>query len=162
MKKSQAALEFLTTYAWAFLAIIITLGALYYFGVFNFSKFLPQECIFSSQLECVAFSFVGDSTNEVRFRLVNNLGETIDVKGYSISNDLPTSLSCTNPAPFTGWLAGEERDFIFTSCLGGNFIDNERTEAEISLTYCAPATTGCTTGSTVDHAVTGKIKAVVG
>ena len=42
-KKSQAALEFLTTYAWAFLVIIIMIGALAYFGVwlnaiFNFSK----------------------------------------------------------------------------------------------------------------------------
>ncbi len=156
MSKSQAALEFLTTYAWAFLGIMTTLGALYYFGVFDFSKYLPQECIFPQQFECVAFSFVGGATKEIRFRLVNNAGETTDVKGYSISNDLPTPLSCTNPAVFNGWLAGVEKDFIFTGCSGGGFIDNERTEAEISITYCAPATAGCP-----QHTVTGKIKAVV-
>lgn len=161
MPKSQAALEFLTTYAWAFIGIIIALGALYYFGVFDFSKFLKQECIFPQQFECVAFSFVGGATDEVRFRLVNNAGEKINVKGYSISNDLPTPLSCTKPATFNGWLAGQEKDFIFTGCSGGGFIDDERTEAEISITYCAPATTGCTAGSTVDHTVNGKIKAVV-
>ena len=158
MSKSQAALEFLTTYAWAFLGIMVTIGALYYFGVFNFSKFLKQECIFPQQFECVAFSFVGE---QVRFRLVNNAGETINIKGYTISNDLPTPLSCTNHSTFTGWLAGEERDFTFTLCSGGGFIQNERTEAEISITYCAPATTGCTTGSSVDHTITGKIKAIV-
>lgn len=161
MSKSQAALEFLTTYAWAFLAIMITLGALYYFGIFDFSKFLEQECIFPSQFECVAFSFVGGATDQIRFRLVNNAGETINVKVYSISNDLPIPLSCTNPAAFNGWLAGEERDFIFTGCSGGGFIDNERAEAEISITYCAPATAGCTAGSAVYHTVTGKIKASV-
>ena len=153
MARAQAALEFLTTYAWAFFGIIIALGALYYFGVFDFSKFLEQECIFPSQFGCVAFSFVN---NQARFRLVNNLGETIDVTGYSISNDLPVPLSCTNPSTFTGWLSGQERDFTFTGCSGGGFIQNERTEADIRITYCAPATTGCP-----PHTVTGKIKAVV-
>jgi len=159
--KSQAALEFLTTYAWAFLAIIIALGALYYFGVFDFSKYLPQECIFPQQFECVAFSFVGGATDEIRLRLVNNAGETINVKGYGISNDLPTPLSCILPSIVTGWLAGQERDFIFTGCSGGGFIQNERAEAEIIITYCAPATTGCREGPTVDHTLNGKIKAVV-
>src|SRR3989338_2176543 len=131
-RKSQVALEFLTTYAWAFLGIMVTLGALYYFGVFNFSKYLPQECIFPSQFECVAFSFVG-TNDEVRFRLVNNVGETIYVKDYTIENDLPTSLSCpTKPPVITNWLAGEERDFVFSGCTEGGFIDGERTEAEIS------------------------------
>lgn len=153
MSRAQAALEFLTTYAWAFVGIIATLGVLYYFGAFDFSKYLPQECIFPSQFECVAFSFVGD---QVRFRLVNNLGETINVLSYIITNDLPTPLSCTNPSTFNGWLSGQERDFTFTGCSGGGFMGNERTEAEISITYCAPATSGCP-----QHTVTGKIKAVV-
>ena len=160
MARAQAALEFLTTYAWAFLGIMIALGALYYFGVFDFSKYLSQECIFPSQFECVAFSFVG-TNDEVRFKLVNNAGEKINVKDYSISNDLPTPLICTDPDPLTNWLSGEERDFTFTSCSGGGFIDKERTEAEISITYCAPATAGCTTGSSVDHTLSGKIKATV-
>lgn len=161
MRKSQASLEFLTTYAWAFLGIMVTIGALYYFGIFNFSKFSPQECIFPSQFECVAFSFVGGVTDQIRFRLVNNAGETVNVKGYTIGNDMPTPLSCSNPSTFSNWLSGEERDFTFTSCSDGGFIDNERTEAEISITYCAPATTGCIAGSAVDHTLSGKIKAVV-
>jgi len=156
--RSQAALEFLTTYAWAFLGILITLGALYYFGIFDFSKFLPQKCLFTSQFECTDFSFVGD---EVRFELVNNIGETIDIKGYDITNDASSPLSCTNPGTISNWLAGEERDFTFTSCTNGVFIQGERTEAKISVTYCAPATAGCLTGSSVDHTVNGKITAVV-
>ena len=162
-RKSQVALEFLTTYAWAFLGIMVTLGALYYFGVFNFSKYLPQECIFPSQFECVAFSFVG-ATDEVRFRLVNNIGEQINIKSISITNELPLPLSCSLASPPTlpfSWQSGTEVDITFNSCTGGGFIDKERTEAEISITYCAPATVGCITGSSVDHTVNGKIKAAV-
>ena len=41
--KSQAALEFLTTYVWAIMVMLIVIGALYYFGIFDFSKLLPQK-----------------------------------------------------------------------------------------------------------------------
>ena len=153
--KSQAALEFLTTYAWAFLVIMITMGALYYFGIFDFSKFLPQKCNFPSQFECIDFSFVGD---EVRFKLVNNLGEPIDVTGYAITNDAVNPLTCPSLLPSLpiSWPPGVELEFTSSGCVDGAFIQGERTEAKITITYCAPATTGCPS-----HSVNGKITAVV-
>lgn len=53
MKKSQAALEFLMTYGWAILVVMLALGALAYFGVFNPNKFAPNKCIFSNGLNCI-------------------------------------------------------------------------------------------------------------
>jgi len=41
--KGQAALEFLTTYGWAFLVILVAIGGLSYFGVFDFSKYSPDR-----------------------------------------------------------------------------------------------------------------------
>jgi hypothetical protein len=35
MKKSQAAMEFLMTYGWAILVVLVAIGVLAYFGVFN-------------------------------------------------------------------------------------------------------------------------------
>ena len=151
--KSQAALEFLTTYAWAFLVMLLTIGALYYFGIFDFQKFLPQKCIFPSQFECIDFSFIED---EVRLRLVNNLGEEINVNSIDITNEAADPLSCATPSAFTGWQPRDEKDFIFTGCTGGAFIVGERAEAKITITYCAPATTG-----RPEHIVNGKINAVV-
>ena len=52
MKKGQAALEFLTTYGWAFLVILIMIGALVYFGVLNPSKVLPDKCILETGFNC--------------------------------------------------------------------------------------------------------------
>jgi hypothetical protein len=151
--KSQAALEFLTTYGWAFLVILITIGALYYFGVFEFSKFLPQKCIFSSQFECIDFSFVGD---EVRLRLINNIGEEIKINSFDVTNDAADPLSCTVPSPVLSWQSGDEIEVSFTGCTGGAFLVGERTDAKISIKYCAPATTGCP-----EHTINGKIIAVV-
>ena len=158
--KSQAALEFLTTYAWAFVAIMITIGALYYFGVFNFSKFLPQKCTFPSQFECLDFGFVG---GEIKFKLVNNLGEPIEITESSditIDNDAAVPLTCTGgltepSLPFS-WQPGVDQDFTFSGCTGGDYIVGLRTEAKITMIYCAPATTSCP-----PHTVNGKITAVV-
>jgi hypothetical protein len=163
--KSQAALEFLTTYAWAFFGILVTLGALYYFGVFDFSKFLPQKCTFPSQFECIDFSFVG---GEIRVKLVNNIGENVDVKDIVVTNDAASPLSCTLISPVISpgnpyvWDSGDEVDITFDTCTNDElFIEGSRTEVKMTMVYCSPATTGCTTGSTVDHSLSGKIEAVV-
>ncbi len=44
MKKGQAAMEFLMTYGWAILVVIIAIGSLWYFGALNPSTFLPNQC----------------------------------------------------------------------------------------------------------------------
>ena len=142
---------------------MITIGTLYYFGVFNFSKFLPEECLFPSQFECLDFSFIG---NEIKLKLVNNIGEPIDIKSFGITNDASNPLSCDTPTLplITSWQPGEEKDFTFGSCTGGVFIVGERVEAKITMEYCAPATTGCTDDPpeplTV-HTINGKITATV-
>ncbi|MCH8004568.1 MAG: hypothetical protein IH934_08130 [Nanoarchaeota archaeon] len=154
MKRSQAALEFLVTYAWAFTAIMITIGALYYFGIFDFSKFLPEKCIFTSQLECL--NFVMKDTGEIRLMLVNNLGEKITVESMTIKNDANPTLSCTEPtasAPITGWEAGNEHEFIFLDCSGGGYLKKERVEAKVKLTYFSE-----NTPSQPRHTVNGKIQ----
>ena len=155
--KSQAALEFLTTYAWAFLVILVTIGALYSFGAFDFSKFLPQRCLFPSQFECIDYSFMGAPVNEVRLRLANNLGENIRVTSFSITNDAVNPLGCSSlPASPIDWARDTERDFVFSGCQNGAFIVGERADAKITMKYCSPLTAGCP-----EHIVNGKITAVV-
>ena len=175
MSKSQAALEFLVTYSWAFLSIMIAIGTLYYFGVFDFTRFLPQECLFPSQFDCADFAFVGNPTNQVRFRLVNNIGETVNVKSFSITNKDTSPITCnTAPASITvkcgnapqgvlpfNWNTGLDCDFTFSSCSGATFQKNFRTEADIAMIYCAPATPGCPATSNADHIIKGKIVTVV-
>lgn len=157
MKKSQAVLEFLTTYGWAILVILITLGTLYYFGAFEFYKFLPQKCQFPSQFECLDFSFLKDETiSEIRLKLLNNIGEEINILSYSITNDASQPLICDTPSTITGWKAGEGKNFVFSDCINGQFLVGERTDAFITMTYCAPSTPNCPA-----HTLKGKINAVV-
>lgn len=153
-KKSQAALEFLTTYAWAFMLILLTIGALYYFGIFDFDKFLPQKCVFPSQFDCLDFAFIDD---EVRFKLINNIGEEVFISSFKITNDASNPLSCTEPSNQGNWIESEERDFVFSGCTDGAFFEGERTEVKINMTYYA-----INTPSQPVHQVNGKITGIVG
>lgn len=79
-KKAQGALEFLMTYGWAFLVILIMIGALAYFGVLSPTKFLPERCTFGSQFLCKDYLINSDGTTaDVTVKLQNNLGQAIYV-----------------------------------------------------------------------------------
>lgn len=155
-RRAQAALEFLTTYAWAFLVILTTISALYYFGVFDFSKYLPQKCTFTSQFPCIDFS-MKSSDSTIRFRLSNNIGEDIIVDALELTNDFDTPLSCTAPTTPISWNAGDVKDFIFSDCQDGGFMKGERTEAKIAFTYHS-----INTPSQPQHTLKGKIIGIIG
>ena len=147
--KSQAALEFLTTYAWAFIVITITIGTLYYFGAFDFAKYLPQKCIFSSQLKCIDFAL---RPGEVRAKLINNLGEDIQANTVQITNDANPPISCVSPVVPFSWPRATEKELVFSSCSGGAYTPDSRVDLKITLVYFA-----VNTPSQPIHVVNGKI-----
>jgi len=148
-RRGQAALEFLTTYAWAFLVIMITLGALYYFGIFDFSKYIPEKCLFPSQFSCIDFSLQQDS---ISLKLANNAGESLSVTSVEITNDASPPVSCTAPSVPLSWASGTALDINFTSCSGGGLLPRERFDARARILYYAPATASHPT-----HQISGKI-----
>ena len=52
-RKSQAALEFIMTYGWAILVVLVAIGALAYFGVLSPERFLPSRCTLQSGIACL-------------------------------------------------------------------------------------------------------------
>ncbi|MFT4311252.1 MAG: hypothetical protein ACMXX7_01350 [Candidatus Woesearchaeota archaeon] len=54
-KRGQAAVEFLTTYGWAFFVILAMLGSLSYFGVLDPSSFVSPSCNVGSPFYCDRF-----------------------------------------------------------------------------------------------------------
>ena len=54
-KKAQAAMEFLMTYGWALLAVLIVIGALAYLGVLDPTILIPERCTIAAPLNCEDF-----------------------------------------------------------------------------------------------------------
>lgn len=103
-KSSQAALEFLMTYGWAFLIILIMIGAISYFGILNPRKLLPNRCSFGSEFQCLATQ-ISATANTFRIRLKNGLGTSITVQSTKLSSESTTQFACTaTPLDYTSQL----------------------------------------------------------
>jgi hypothetical protein len=72
--KSQAAMEFLMTYGWALLVVLIVIAALAYFGLLNPSRFLPDRVDLSPGLEVRTASV---DENSIIMIIQNNMGKPL-------------------------------------------------------------------------------------
>ncbi|HIH42027.1 TPA: hypothetical protein HA246_00090 [Candidatus Woesearchaeota archaeon] len=84
-KRGQAAMEFLMTYGWAILVVLVVIGALAYFGVLNPQSFLPKKCQFSTGLVCS--DHVLRSSGELVLRINNGLGNDITINNITFESD---------------------------------------------------------------------------
>ncbi len=63
MKKGQAVTEYLSTYGFMFLAVLIGLGVLSYAGLLDVDRLRPQACELSFDVTCLDFVLVDNSLN---------------------------------------------------------------------------------------------------
>lgn len=77
-KKAQAAMEFLLTYGWAILVVLLVIMALAYFGVLSPKQFLPSRCDLESPLMCVDKQ-ISTTNNEVKILVQNNNPNSIRI-----------------------------------------------------------------------------------
>ena len=141
-KNGQAALEFLTTYGWAFLVILIMIAALAYFGILNPSKLLPNRCTFGVEFQCIDHQ-ISASDGTFKLRMKNNIGEPIDISAVSLSTETTTPYTCTTlevggvptVLPYPNWKSGEVLNFIWSGCSGGALFAGEKGKVLITMRY---------------------------
>ena len=68
MKKAQGAMEFLMTYGWAILVVLLVIASLAYFGVLNPARFLPERFIIGPELTVTDYT-IGISDINVATRI---------------------------------------------------------------------------------------------
>lgn len=80
-RRGQQAMEYMVTYGWAFVVIIVTIGAFAYFGLLNPEKYLPNRCDFGMQLKCIDYLMLDAQPDNgfVYLRFQNAFGENITI-----------------------------------------------------------------------------------
>ena len=138
-RKSQAALEFLTTYGWAFLVILIMIGTLAYFGILSPSKVLPNRCTFGAEFQCQDYQ-ISATASTFKLRLKNGIGEPVSISAITLGSEGSTQYSCTltDPAslPYT-WTSGTSVDFVWGTCntAAAGFVAGEKEKVLVTFTY---------------------------
>jgi hypothetical protein len=104
-KKGQAAMEFLMTYGWAILVVLVVIGALAYFGVLNPGRFLPEKCQLPVGLSCTGHVFtVADGGDNM---VINNgLGTDITITEIRVETDTDL-FGCANALGVGDGMAGD-------------------------------------------------------
>jgi hypothetical protein len=77
MKRAQAAMEFLMTYGWAILVVLVVIGALAYFGVLNPQNLLPDRCEMQQGFYCKDYVITDQAAatlDDITFTFQNGRG----------------------------------------------------------------------------------------
>lgn len=157
-KKAQSALEFLTTYAWAFFVMIIVVGAIAYFGVLRPQKILPERCSFGAEFTCLNYQ-ISSANNQFKLMLKNNLPAPITISGISLNSETKTQYACTSPSlPISNLPSGSITELAFTSCntVAAGFVAGDKAKVLIKITYYDAAS-----GSGYSRDVQGEVFAAV-
>lgn len=89
MKKAQAALEFLMTYGWAFMVILIMIAALAYFGVLNPDRILPDRATVPHPFQHMSgeLRIAQSTTDSLGVGMMNSFGRPIKIANISARTD---------------------------------------------------------------------------
>lgn len=138
-RKSQAAIEFLLTYGWAILAVLVAIGALAYFGVLDPANFFPDTCVFSTGLVCEHQSLGADG---IKLNMKNYLHKDIIIDGISAKAN-GNDLGCTY-SPFSEiWESGQTMDLMFSCDINNSgLMPNKKAKVFIDLIYHPEGLTG--------------------
>ncbi len=145
IKKAQAAMEFLMTYGWAILVVLISIAALAFFGVLNPSKFSPNFCSIGPGFSCNEFKV---TSNGVEISLRNGVGTSLNSVKMTLLDSPCTGSSST----ITTLNDGESKKFTIL-CNGIGNVN--KFKSRISLSYIP---LGYSLNHIIDGDVSGKIE----
>lgn len=141
-KKAQAAMEFLMTYGWAILVVLVVIGALAYFGVLNPQNLLPEKCTLPMGLYCKDHLIKGGTPGSIMFRLENGMGQGIMIRSLNITGEVLNGCNTNDKTAgsyngITGWhLANGDSDTVTITCTSVASFTG-KTKGDITITYCS-------------------------
>ncbi len=140
MKKGQSALEYLMTYGWALLILVIVGIALYSLGVFNPKRFASSEaCVKGTYITC-GDKLVKSGINQTTLIFVvgakdlKNPTFTLSFVSPSGATVDTTNMTCTKTPGSSTWLSGEQITCSKITVSGLSPGDQYRLKANFTFT----------------------------
>lgn len=108
--KAQSALEYLTTYGWAILVLVVVIGVLFSLGFINPRSPISPSCVFSSDLNCKAFAL--NTTGHYALDLGQGTGHTIRVTHIRCTQETNATLNTSDLLATPVMIGNGEHAFI--------------------------------------------------
>lgn len=141
--RGQQALEYLVTYGWAFVIVIITIGAFAYFGILNPQQYIPERCDFGVQLQCADFIMLADEADtlpgQVQLKFFNGYGVDIEITDLRTPGGGGTPLQEGGTSFGDGIIVsdGEISDVVVLDLQNSDYVlaDGDKTLVPIVVTF---------------------------
>ena len=144
--QAQAAMEFLMTYGWAILVVLLALVFLAYFGILNVDSLLPSSCTLTGGLSCIDYTI---ESSQITIVMQNNLGPLITVNSITATQE--NGNTCSTAAPVV--LKNDEKA-VFTLAGCDNGVAGQKFKATVDVSYFKQ--------DLLNHVIRGGITARVG
>ena len=133
-RRGQSAVEYLTTYGLALVAIVIIVGALFALGILNPLSYQTDTCRGFVKLQYRDHG--ANAAGNFDLTLQNGSGNTIPAGAAKVSIDCNldgvTEADVNNS---TAWGASREKTFNFSASCSSTFTANDPYEVDLNLTY---------------------------
>jgi|SRR3989344_3496004 len=137
-------MEFLMTYGWAILVVLVAVGALAYFGVLNPSRFLPSNCTIGPGIGCDDHK-VSAATAQILLR--NGLGSDLSAVTVALAGCTASTEADGDDAWSDGSVLGGADGITLTGCTNG--VAGARFKQDVTVSYSS--------SSGVSHTVVGDL-----
>ena len=146
-RKGQSALEFLMTYGWAILIILVMIAALVYFGVFNPARLTPERCTAVPGFGCNDYQLNSDGS--ANFLIANSKGDSVTLTSTTAFAMNSTAGGCQNTAVgSTSWASDEVKTVAFpAACPAITAAKGDKQKVLVSFTYTPKGGSYAKTGS---------------
>ena len=152
MRKGQAAMEFLMTYGWAILVVLIAIGALVYFGVISPERFVQDSCTLTPPLSCSQlgdFQAVVAAASNVKFQVQNGAGSSLNIAGVTVTET--DGETCTRVDAVSSIGDGAKAELVFTcNDINAQTPIGTKFKGDVSITYSL-------SGGAYNQTSTGKV-----
>jgi len=152
--KGQSSIEYLTTYGWAILALVIVLGVLVSTGIFSPSYLVSEECSFGNTLKCDVALFNQAGITTMRMRFFNGFPYKVRISDLHLQGNDGTQLTAF---PSDIELESGEQYTFEADVLGPQIPAESLKRFTGNLTYVSCAPELGPTCSTVEHTISGRV-----
>ncbi len=130
-------MEFLMTYGWAILVVLVVIGALAYFGVLSPGRLLPDRCQLPPGVSCEDFSLVR-TTNTISLIVTNGLGQPMTITSFTGTSP-DGSVACANTFGVGGIvIQSEEHGTITSTSSTGLPLNGSKQRLNLNIVYTLP------------------------
>lgn len=129
--KGQTALEYLITYGWAILVILVVLAVLWYYDIFNPAAWGGPQVISGTSFQVLDYNLVGGASPTISIVLGNKGAFPLNITSISISGDATGS----SPNATGYYLAGGGNITVSNLALTGTISSASTYSLVAAVTY---------------------------